>query len=108
MKWLRAKLIDIIIKDFRLVREEDLFRLHEGRYFIGNRALTSEEVERLAYDAERLSNSMIWLILTTQLEHEAIKKGMREATSIDHILAGKSMMYTVDVLRSLVDKIRRL
>ena len=103
---LRAKLFDLVVRmTYRPVSERDLLRFEKGTVYALGRELSTDDVERLRRDAERLKDSLIWRLITDQARIEVYRK------SVDSGLASQSSrvgLFIIAEFEKIIQTLSRL
>lgn len=93
---------------YRTITERDLLRQNKsGRLFIGDKMLNREQEENIREEAERLQNSVLWKLLVLDVKHNALQKTLHKAETIDDVIAGKLMLYIIDVIETRLSSLKR-
>lgn len=74
---------------------------------LGGRTLDSEEVSVLKQESDALLRSRLWAIMQETVKQKAIDKTVRESTNWEQALAGKMMIHSLGLLKSIVDAVER-
>ena len=92
----------------KAVSEEDILRITNKGFFINKRKLTPEEIATLKDEADSLSNSFLWKIMTKDVEFMAFLQMSKQATKPDDIIFGKAMFYSLKILRDYLERLKTL
>lgn len=105
--WLRRKLVRFIVKDlFNLVDGEDILRVDtRGGIIFRGQVLPKEEVEAIKRDAAHFRDSFLWKALTNEVKYIANKRMFEKSQTLDDILAGKLLLYILDVLENKIKQL---
>ena len=74
---------------------------------IGGIRPTDEQLKELVSEAELLTKTALWGILTATVRSRAVDMGIRSALNFDHTLLAKACLHVVGVQESTVDAIRK-
>ncbi len=104
--WLQRIFINVLVRHlFNMVTEDDLLRMHGQQYSFLGRALDRETVIRLKADAKGFRDSSVWKVLSTEAKYQANVRMFEKSVSNADILAGKMMLYTVDIIEKKLDQL---
>ena len=70
--------------------------------------LTKEERISLRHEANQIKQTRLWSILTNTLVHQAHQKMFEKAESFDDMVAGKTMLYNIDIQKKIVEILSNL
>jgi hypothetical protein len=97
-------------KLFKLVTEDEFLRVDPktGNVHYRGTVLTKQSVESLAHEAKNIKSSELYKVMLNEMTFIANKKMFFDSTSETDILAGKMILWTLDVLSRKIDNISRL
>lgn len=95
---LNAVLISDVIK----------FDKKTGVVYINNQVVTKDEARNLRNEADYFQKSRLWKILIDSPAREAEKKIFIHSLTVMDSVAGKTMLYNVDVQRKILEICRNL
>ncbi len=70
--------------------------------------ITREKAEQLKGEAQMLKDTLLWDIVDNTLRNEAIKQGLLHSKEWVHILGAKQIVYNLDIIKGIVDKMATL
>lgn len=89
----------------RVVSEEEIMQVSGRDYLIGTRKLTPEEVAFLKEEAQLLKDSLLWKLMTSEVEYLAFIKMSYRAAKPEDIVHGNAMFYSIDILRKFLNRL---
>lgn len=97
----KIKDLNYVVKDlFNAITDEDVLRVDkQGVMYIGDNRIPSEVRNSLIEGAKAILAHEAWDILTKQMQLAANKRMYEESTSVDDMIFGKAMLYTIDVMQ---------
>ena len=108
---LRRLLINFIAKNFfKLVTEDEFLRYEEktGRVFNRNIPLTQAQIDGIIHEAKSIQENQLFQYMVKEMTFLANKKMFFDSTSENDIVAGKMILWTLDVMTRKIDNIRKL
>jgi hypothetical protein len=106
--YLRRKLINFLAKHlFKTITAEDFIREKKGRLYINGKMLNAESEIILRDEAGRVQNSTLWKMIKLEAEYHALDKVLRKSESIDDVVAGKLMIYIIDIMDSRMNTLQK-
>lgn len=103
------KSIDVIAKDlFNDVSEKDILRYVRGKFYFNGKVLTEAQQKDIILQAQALLKSDLFLLLMREMVYEGNKKIYHDSKDLQDLLAGKMVLWTVDVLKKKVENIAKL
>ena len=93
-------------KALKVVALSDIITDRKGILFLGDEKVADVELSSLQAEIKALDNMRIWSILNETVKQQAFEKGWNTATTIEHLNTAKTMYYTLDLQKSIVDIIR--
>ena len=78
----------------------------QGNLFLGGTKLQETELDSLRAEAEFLTNTHLWKILTMSLKEQAMKVMFEQSQTFDDMRAGKMMLYNLSVQENIVNLIK--
>ena len=107
---IKTALINFIAKHlFKLVTESDFLRIdNNAQVSFRGKLLNSIEREAIVVEAKNLHANEMWKLLQNEMVYVANKKMFYDSSTTDDILAGKMVLWTLDVMQKKIDKLSRL
>lgn len=105
---IKERLIHFLAKNLMPIVEADdvLAFTKRGELFLDGKQLTAGELNNLKREAEFLSQSQLWKIINKYFLRLAHKKVYTDSKDISDLLFAKTVVYTLDVQSSIVDRVR--
>jgi len=85
------------------VKTTDVIETHDGKVWLGGEEITGPESQQLQEEALHLKEMRLWSVLTNTTAHKAVDKAVLKSTTWEENLAGKLMLHTIGIFRSIVD-----
>lgn len=109
MNRIKRNILNYILSHlYNTVTEEEALTSEAGKLWNKGLPLSEEEKWLIVSDASKLQTLHIWPLLLDSLKWEANKKMYISSTCDDDIVAGKWMLYTLDVLEKKVNNLSKL
>lgn len=108
-RWLRRKFIDWLIHDlFKAVDRRDILRVDgPSEAYFNDKRIPAETLERLIQDAQRFESSMLWQIISRQLNYRASELIAQQSKTTDDIYFGKALLWWVKVVEEIFEELRK-
>jgi hypothetical protein len=94
-RWLLNKLLSHL---FNAITEDDILVSHNGSLFRKGQALTNAEVEELRSGAASIRQMHVFQQLLTEMKHAANKRMYESSQTLDDMIFGKAVLWTVDIM----------
>ncbi len=109
IRWLRAKFIHILIHDlFQAVDARDILRVEgQNEAYFNDKKIPGETFDRLQKDAQRFEGSLLWQIVSRQLRYRASEMIAYKSKTADDLIAGKMLLYWVEVVEDVLETLKR-
>lgn len=105
----RTELLNYFNKQINAFPIDDCVVIHPTGMILANgRQMTLEQREAFLQGAKTLLSNTAFNIIADQVVYQAIKKGLHDATDIDHLYFSKTAMYFVDLFRKYLEKLDKL
>lgn len=79
-----------------------------GNVYLGGEKVTDQLAKELKQEANIMKELRLWNILTNTPKHQAKEVMFTKSKTFDDMMAGKMMLYTVDVQENIVNRLTRL
>ncbi len=108
-EWLQKKLINILVRNlFNAITERDILLIDgKGQWRYKNKKLTEDTIQRLKDDADTFANSTLWKILTDEVRYKANQRMFETSNNTYDLLAGKMLLYAIDIIKSKINNIKK-
>ena len=90
----------------RVLIPQDVITDRKGVLFLGDIPLEETELQSLQSEIKALDSMRIWSILNETVKEKAYEKGWVTSTTMEHLNTAKTMHYTLDLQKSIIDIIR--
>ena len=85
---------------------DKVFKEVKGEIFIGGEKIRPELRDILREQAKYLSTSQIYEVFNSTIKNEAFDLALNKSKDWDHVLYAKALAYWVDVMTSMVNKLK--
>lgn len=97
-----------ILSNEWFVEADEIFEVNsKGILFLGTDQMTDAEIKNLKEEIKFIEKSRIWFILQETLRQKAVEKSVLNSTEWEHVLAGKMMIHSLGVFKSILNIIKR-
>ena len=90
---------------FNAINEEDILKYQKGKFIIKGTPLDTRATGNFVSQANSILKSQLWKHLTDDLKYIANQRMYEKSTTIDDLIFGKAMLYSLDILEN---KLKRL
>lgn len=104
-RWLLNKLLRHL---FSAVTEQDFLIYDKGQLFYQGKALNNAAVEEMQNQAKLIRNLKLWELLNNEMKFGAQDLMYNKALKYDDMVAGKWMLYTLDVIQKKLDNLSNI
>lgn len=104
-RWLLNKLLRHL---FQAVTEQDFLTYRNGLLFYQGKPLNNAAVEEMQNQAKLIRNLKLWELLISEMKYGAQDLMYNKALKYDDMVAGKWMLYTLDVLQKKIDNLSNI
>ena len=87
-----------VAKLYNTISEKDIIREIGGKWFIGEREISSEVRKSLVAEAQYMLNMPLWKHLQDDVKYQANKMMFLESTSEIQLTAGKLWTFVLDII----------
>jgi hypothetical protein len=108
--YLRKLLINFLVKHlFNGITDDDILKvLPNGNVIYRGKPLKEEIIVQIRDEAERFHNSALWKVLSKEVKYRANQRMFEKGMSESDMFVGKSILYTIDVIESKLNNLKRL
>ena len=103
--WVLNKLLKHL---FCTVTEEEVLRLKNGKFYVEGIEQTNKDISMLKSGASTIQDLYVWEILIKDMKYLANKQMYEKSKTIDDMIAGKFMLYTIDILEKKIDNLIKI
>lgn len=108
-QFLRRKFINFIARQiFNLVVENDILKVSGNKVIHKGRVLTNDEKKSIIGQAKSMNEMFFWELLLTEMKHIGNQKIYFESKTESDLLAGKMILWVVDVMERKVKNLSNL
>lgn len=109
MNPIKRRIFNFLMKHlFNTVTEDDVIQV-VGKYMVvEGRQVTAEFKRELVSGAQSLERLLLWKQMVKEMKHVANKRMYMESTGDADMVAGKWILYAVDVMEKKISNIARL
>lgn len=102
-------LFNYLLKNmFGMVITDDVLVVNNKKLYLGGQLIAEHEVKSLISEVKALERMRIWSILNETPKQEALDRGWNKSTSIDELNAGKTIFYTLDTQKKILNIIKSI
>lgn len=102
----KSETLTAVVADlFNTVGPEDILREENGKLLFEGRVLTDGEANLLKAEAAALMKSRLWKVLEREMQYQANKRMYVDSKSELDLIAGKLMVYHLDIMRTRMKKL---
>lgn len=106
MSKLKTKLFCYLMRHlFNAINDDDILTITRNGYQIGNRVLDKNQIEGLKNEAQVFKNSDVWDYVNNNLKYLANYRMYHGSKTVDDLVFGKAMLYNLDIINRLFNKI---
>ena len=95
---------------FNEIKPDDVlsFDKRSGVLTLGGKPLSREQSEVLIAEASTIKETQLWALLLKTMVQEACKRMYLDSLSFDDMVAGKWILYTIDIFDKKVQNLSKL
>ena len=109
MRRLRYWVANWLLKHlFNAVTEDDILKVDGRHLTFRGQPLSQVQVAELKSGAESLQRLHFWQLLTAELQHEANRMMFEKSKTVDDLLFGKAVLYTIEVMKKKINQIANI
>lgn len=97
--------IEISKPPIPIVNLEKVLTEKNGKIYLNQVPIDLKKLDTLKQEVHLFRNSMLWEIITNTLDSQAYEAGWHKSKAWDDLLVGKSISYTIDVQKKIIEKI---
>lgn len=108
---MKKRLLNFLLKHlFNAITEDDVLKYHKknGKFYLGKNEVGGNRIISFRSQAITIKESTVWELLLKDMKLIANKKMYESSTTIDDVVFGKAMLYTLDVLDKKIDSLSKL
>lgn len=106
MRNIKIKILNFLLKNlYNSIDTEDILTVTKQGYKIGNTILDRNQIEGLKNQASVIKQSDLWKYVSNNLKYLANYQMYRNSKNIDDLIFGKAMLYNLDIINKLFNKI---
>jgi len=101
MKKIKLRLLNLLARHlFKLVTEDEFLKFNskDGKLYLRGNPLTNDQMNSIVEQAKTIQSLDLWKLLMLEMTFIANKKIALDSVSLDDVLGGKYVLYTLDVL----------
>lgn len=107
-KYIKKTLVQYLAKHLlKAITEDDVLRMTNKGWFLHKRKLGSDEIEHLKEEAKSFKESILWKMMSKDIEYIAFVTG-RKAKTDDENLACHYMFYNLDIIERYLNNCSKL
>lgn len=107
--FIRRKCIHWITKDlFNALYPEEILRIEGSRMLYKGKELDRERMDEIIDNADKVSNSAIWKLLTDDAIYHANETMYKQSTDFGGMLFGKALLYAIDIMKERMKQLSAL
>ncbi len=82
-----------------------VFREHKGKYYLGDKEMTQQELDILKRDAEVFLNTRLFEVINSTVQDEAYRMSLIGSTDWNHVLSAKMLHHWNFVMVNMLIKL---
>lgn len=98
-------LTELVAKSFNTISEKDILQQQKGEWVYGDKILQKNEIMLLKSEVSSLLNMKLWRVLQTDIKYQANRMMFLKSKNGDDLIAGKFIIYTLDIIKSVLNRI---
>lgn len=103
---IRTKIILFLLrKVFHYVTIDDVLIIKRGKFYVGDKMIPQAEARQLKSEARDIQGMLLWNLINNNILYSVNKEMYERYTRHDDMVAGKSMIHTVESYKELARKI---
>ena len=107
--WLQKKLINLLARHlFNSVSFDDILSVRKDGIWLNGRKLSDADVKQIKSEAGALKRFLLWGLLNNELKLAANMRMFEKSQTVEDIVAGKLLLYQVNVQKEIVERISDL
>lgn len=108
--WLQRKFVRFLVRGlFNTIDESDVLRIDsKGVIMYQNKPLTREIADKIKTEAGTFNDSLVWEFLTNDMKYVSNQRMWEKSENIEDVLAGKIMLYTIEVMRKKLENLSKM
>jgi hypothetical protein len=109
MSRLKVLASNYLLKHLLNAITEDQILIHNGKKFIvGGKELPEADYRDITSGAQAIKSMYVWQLLCKEMKYHANEDIFNKSQTIDDVMFGKAVLYTVDVMEKKLDKLSKL
>lgn len=109
MNRLKVIIANYLLKHlFNTVTADEILRHNGKEFIIGGHKLSEAEARDIISGARAMKQMTVWQLISKEMKHEANKDIYEKSSTIDDIIFGKAILYSIDVIESKLNKLSGL
>ena len=88
-----------------LIDLEKVLTEKNGKLYLNNVLMDANKVQDLKQEVHMFKNTSLWGIITNTLEQQAYEAGWTRAKTLDDLMNGKAICYTIETQKRIIEKI---
>lgn len=84
----------------------NVLSVKKGNVYLGNELITDGEIKSLAAEAKFMHSSRLYRVIIETAKYSALDDAAVHSHTWDDVLKAKGALYTINVVRTLVEKLR--
>lgn len=92
----------------KAVIPEDIIIIRNGIVYLNGEQIGESELKELKREASLIKELRLWKILTNTLRSDAQERMYNKAVNFDDMMAGKLLLYAIDLQEKIVNKLDNL
>lgn len=95
---------------FNTLTEDDIIKYDSSKkhFVVNGQAVPDSEAREIVNGASIVQQTLVWKLLVSEMKVLANKKMYFHSKNEDDILAGKMMLYTIDIMERKLDNLSKM
>lgn len=108
MKRFKRKLLEYLTQNLlKAISEDEILIMTNKGWFLNKHKLSPEELVDLKQQAADLEGSILWQLMSKDIEYQAFLRGRKAKTDEDN-LACHYMFYNLDLIAKYISNLKKL
>lgn len=110
IRWLQKRWIRFLVKDlFNTISDDNILKIvSEKEVYYRKKLLNAEQLGTIKQEAKDFSGSLIWKLIKNEAKYSANLRMYEKGISDEDILAGKLVLYTIEIFDRKLNDISNL
>ena len=93
---------------FNGITSDDVLKLVGGNFIVADKVLPTQDCIDITNGAKAIKDMYVWQMLIKDMKHEANKIMYTKSKTTDDILAGKMVLWAIDIMEQKLENLSKL